>query len=626
MEKFNFNSIFKRSRCLTSNSDKIDSEKPYKILEANIQKNINNSNLILDKRIFNNYLESMYNRDNASNNYYKFFEIAQTLTEARANNNDLKFVITEFSNRVLPYVEDLNSVIESVERYTIPLDYIEFVKEEASNYLLADKILNNHKQISKRFNIENEIVSFRSKGVTHVVERCYSMIDTYNIKLYQKFNMCIEEMVYLLEKNKISYDQNELVLSILEEFLLKNPKITKDDIKGFKFSLENNRCVDSIYSAYNLITEDYNSSTINSCIKNFYKNTDKTINLYRDQLISTIENTSISDVKNSYKSLLEFTYKVYTSGLFEDEEIKEATEDIMQSVFNKCNYVSTGDDFREITRNNIMDFIDTTKVISAKIPLNSITDDLIVRRTEFKNILNDNISKCYELSNILYNKTNIKNIDFVNEDKDEVVSLQEFKIFKFNNLIRATKNLDKYIGKKVSKIRNKIVDKARRGFNKIKNILFDESGNYDKESIYSFIGEDSKVDICVYQIEMTSEKEIEEIQEELIDICQEYNFQLDKEDLDNIRCYYILNGCVAELHLKDSTKLELTEEDWKMVSISENPSSDVYIEQLGLFDACNNIAENFQLRSLDESLISLFSSNDINMNLESYDVAMDALS
>ena len=89
-------------------------------------------------------------------------------------------------------------------------------------------------------------------------------------------------------------------------------------------------------------------------------------------------------------------------------------------------------------------------------------------KIEFKNMLGNIVTdKLSDLSNSIYSKSNLKAIDYVNSDEVEEVALREFKIFKFNNIIKATVNLDKFLK---SKIRN-MLNKSRRKI-KIKTILF----------------------------------------------------------------------------------------------------------------------------------------------------------
>ena len=631
MPRLDYSSIFKRSSSLNSSTAQSkDSKRLYEIFNAEIEESINPKkvyNTILPKygtQVMNAYIDSMCDKDNASKYYYDGLKIIEKLTENEFDDKLIKEFTNSYSNRVLPYVDNLEGVIECTNRYNIPNPYRNIIIEKASNYILADKILTNHQKISKRFNIEHEVKLARIKRIDSIIENCCSMIDTYNIQSYQKFNMCIEEIVFLLEKNGIEFDEDNLVASILEYFLINNSSLSRKDLDGYLYVLRNNKCVEETVTALKILNENnFDNNNIKNTISNFLTSTNRTIPLFESNFKEIIENTSIQDIKNNYSNIVEFTRKLYFSDLFEDKKaLLEATNNVLLSVFDKCQNICTGDEYLDITRNDIFDFINTLKITSNSIPI--ITDDdSLERKGDYKELLKKSIEEFTSLTNLLYDKNNLKILEFVNEDSEETVPVQEFKIFKFNNIIKATFNLDKYLKAKGKKIN----DKIKKGIKKVKSILFDENGSIDRESIYNFIGEDNKVDICAYQIETLSEKDITEVQDELIEICNSFNNELQMDSrYSNIGVYYILNSCIAEIHVKDKTNLSLTESDINMVNIAENPSTDIYIEQLAIFDACNQLIESYELKGIDEIIVSTFSSENINMSLEAYDVAMDALS
>jgi hypothetical protein len=492
---------------------------------------------------------------------------------------------------------------------------------------LVDKIVNNHNKISKRFNIEYEIKSAKIKGLEFVVEKCCSMIDTYSFEPYQKMNMCIEEMVYLLEKNNIDYRQDELLSSILEYFLLRSANISDRDIKGYKYVMEHNQCIDDT-SASKFLFEDFDVINIKSAINNYLKINDKTPENTEAAFLDIIASTSVQDLKNNTEYLLDLLYKVYTSQLTEDL----GTNDMLQAVSNILNalvdrYEKEALENDTIYRDDIIDLIAKFERFKANISAASVYDPKLVSKMDFKNTLGFLIvNRLNDLSNSVYNKNNIKSLDYVNSEDSEEIGLKEFKIFKFNNIVKASVNLDKYLRTKLKNFINRSKNKRKLRINKIKNILFDESGRLISESIYNFIGDDNRVDICPYQIELESEEEIAEALDELSTICKEFNDELNANRMDTIRCYYLINGCIAEIHIKDCTRIALTEEEQIKASTAYKPDLDIYIEQLALFDACSKIAEDFEDKTLDEVITSTFVKENIDISLEAYDVAMDALS
>jgi ribosomal protein L18E len=277
-------------------------------------------------------------------------------------------------------------------------------------------------------------------------------------------------------------------------------------------------------------------------------------------------------------------------------------------------------------RDDIIELIAIFERLKSKINVSDINDPSVSQKIDFKNTLGYIITnRLADLSNSVYSKDNIKALNYVNSDDVEEVALREFKIFKFNNIVKATINLDKYLKTKIRNFINKSRAKSKVKMKKVKNILFDESGRYIPESIYNFIGDDNKVDICLCQIELESEEEISEALDELSSICKEFNNELNINRIDGVKSYYLINGCIAEIHLKDCTKLILTEEETAMVNSAEKPELDIYIEQLALFEACNSIAEDFDDKTLDEKIASIFI-KETDLSLEAYDVIMDIFS
>ena len=625
MNRLDFGLIFKRSSCLNSTESKIDSEKIFTMLENTQLESIKRGRIptALQNGI-DNYMNTLCNKENASQYWYRGLELIQKLNENDCYREADKLT-DQYITRVLPYVENIGGVLEFLDRYDLKEGQHEKIKSMCENLKLADKIDNNHKQICKRFNIEYEIKSAKIKGISSVVESCCSMIDTYSYEPYQKLNMSIEEIVYLFEKNNIDYTPDELLSSILEYYLLRSSSLSDRDIKGYKFVMEHNQCIDDM-SASRFLFEDFDVINIKSAINDYLKLQDKTPEITKEKFIDIINRTSIEDLKNNVEILIDFLYNLYTSQTTQDCGVKEMLDVIIEILFavvNRYNYEAMTTD--SISRDDVVELIAIFERKMAKIPISNIEDPLTMSKIEFKNMLSNIVTdKLNDLSNSIYSKGNLKAMDYVNSDEVEEVALREFKIFKFNNIIKATVNLDKFLKSKIRNMLNKSQRKIKLRTKKIKNILFDENNRLIPDSIYSFIGDDNKVDICLCQIELDSEQEISEALEELSVICKEFNNELNINRIDNVRSYYLINGCIAELHLKDSTKLILTEEEQKMVNEAYKPELDVYIDQLALFEACSTMAEGFEDKSLDEKLSSIFA-EETNFNLESYDIVMDTL-
>lgn len=627
MNRLDFGAIFKRTSSLNSTESKIDSEKVFKRLNSNKLESMREGYIPTSySNLLDEYVNSMSNTNNASNYWYRGLEIIEKLNEHGANRDARNFT-DKYISRILPYVENIGGVLEYLDRYNLTDYQRDNIQSVCEQYKLADKISNNHNQISKRFNIEYEVKSVKIKGIDSVVEKCCSMIDTYSYEPYQKLNMCIEEMVYLFEKNNIDYRSDELLSSILEYFLLRSAEISDRDIKGYKYVMEHNQCIDDT-SVSRFLFEEFDVINIKSAINNYLKTQNKTPEITESIFKDIIINTSIADLKNNIDTLLNVLYNIYNSQVCEDlgqNVMLNTISNILNTIVDRYENDAMHND--AITRDDVIELIAKFERFKSSITSFDIYDPKCVSKLDYKNTLGYIITnRLNDLVNTLYSKDNIDVLNDLNSDEVEEIALREFRIFNFNNVVKAVVNMDKYLKTKIRNFINKSKIKSKLKANKIKNILFDESGRVIPDSIFNFIGDDNKVDICLCQIELDCEEDITEALEELSVICKEFNNELNVNNINTVRSYYIINGCIAELHIKDSCKIALTEEEKKLAETSYKPELDIYIEQLALFEACSTIAEDFEDKTLDEKIASITVKENIGLTIEGYDVAMDALS
>lgn len=622
----NYSTIYKRQHCLSSklfedtkSNDRFNSL--VKVLESNPTSADGTISQSLQIYL-RSFIESMTNRDSASKYFRYPIYIMQEINkyDHRLSNQ----ILSEYTNRILPYVEDISLVSEAVNRYELSDDQYKAIAETVDSFTIADRILKNHNTISTKFpNIELECKRVNSLGLRSVIESCCRMIDTYNLESYKKMNLCIEEMNYLFAKNNVNYDKKEFTKLVTEHFLIESN--SKNEIEKFKKVLTESYCLNNEdlrrVSYLFRESEDPNyTPRIADYISNFYS-TPRTENNNIGSLVSNCLSCSFSDIKMNIDKLLWTLWDFYSINGFEnnDEELSNhihqisayitdiisssyeciCSEDI-DTIIDKFDTVETS--ISNLTRSN-NDFNYNNMIISFKQKLENVKDDIIKSR------------------DITYPEDNINAMNKVNCESSQLVPIKEFKIFKFHNLVNAAINLDKFLKVKSKKIYNSGSKKYRKVFTKVKDVLFGESTN-----IYSYIGEDNKVDITVAQYYI-DESYLTEIHSFLNEACRDFNNQLDCQGRDSIRAYYIINPGIAEVHLKESSALELQDEDYKMIKESEIPSLDVYIDTLALAETCADIVESLSESGLIniKDKLAQFHKNP-NLTLEHYAVAMEALS
>lgn len=618
-----FNTIFKRSSCLNASSDEkqIDAGKRFKLLESQL-KSVQDGrvNILTLKSSINSYIESLVDPDNANHYYrdplYLMQEINQTSKEISSQ------ILKEYTARILPYVEDLSNISESVNRYNITDEQKSSIIEAAIKYIAADRILLNHEKISKRFNISQEITKVRSRGLKPVVESCCSMIDTYTINPYAKMNLCLEEISYLLDKEGIPYSKKKLVTHVTEYFLLRSANLSPRDIKGFKTVLnENCYITEEDISEVDYIQSDlvYNRDTasIKNEIKYFLLKQTKTLEDLEDITRNSMR-SSILDITTNINKLLWLIFDVYKSSIFDNS----ATVKTIGNCFNIMLRRFEDELNRSISQEDLNRIIDQiTNFKNILVSINGDDYETISKYAVFKNLVTDFIESISVLSNISYSSYNLESLEFVNGNQFEAIPVNEFKIFKFHNLVRASMNLDKFLKYKSKQIYEKGNKKVRKVVKKIKDVLFGESTD-----IYSYIGEDNKADITVAQF-IFDEGSYSEMVQFFEEICKEFNGKLLCENIDTVKCYYyMISNEIAEIHLKEATPIIIENSDASLIRRSDYSDFDIYVEEFSNVCACMNSFDLYTESELDiESRLAGFFENE-NLTLEHYEIMMEALS
>lgn len=649
--KSRLDSITKRARCLLSES-KYDSNVVSKYYE-NICNQLDSPSYLgttlgtnqLIQRNLKSLLESLQDSNTAN----LFLEYPISLIEIFDNKHDIassKYILSEYVNNILPYVSDLSNIWETVGRYELSDDEKNTIMEAAKNYIAADRILENHRLMSKRFKLDNVSQAKVNKdGLRPTVESYCSMIDTYgDLTPYQKLNLCLEEVSYVFDKNHIEYNRKDFVNYILEYFLLTNPILTSKDKRGYrKVFSEGFYITETDKNAVEyLLNEDYEfADTIVDNIKAFLSSEDKSLEAFTNTLYACLQCADKIDLEYNFDKLLHFINNTYNADLFDPSELYSVLDhwvNRLGELLEKFSYNTDENISREFY--NKLYFACSRLVDLAEV------DDAKATFLKIRIML-------MNYMDITYTETNIVNIKFVNRDDLVGTTLTEGKVFKNKSLIRAIINLDKYLGDKCKKAVGDLKDKIENAKQKADEILFPEkekkpskvaeflkgvaNGAVDAvrkllvkendESIYyPYIGEDYKFDVTIYRMPIFDEIDYT-IHDELSDLCEEFNVQLEKQGIDTARCYYLItSNNMAEIHLKESTPIILTDEEMKLIRESSDPDTEYYLDKLCEAEAMYNIISENEI-DIEDKLFSLFSENeDITVDNEYYSTVLEALS
>lgn len=626
-----YNAILKRSRCLNSaitESTKVDSQKIFNNLNRSIEIRKNGRNADT-QQLLRSYIESMCNYDNATQHYQQIFELLENFNEVDPVVSDR--ILTEFTNRILPYVGDTDEVINALNNCNITNEQADIIYNEARMYSVADRMLKNHEQISKRFNIEKECNRIRTAGLKYFIDSCADMVDTYKLKEYQKMNLVFEECFYLLEKNGIDYDKKDMIKYVVEYFLVQNPYISNSELNNFKRAVNENYIfceqdiqeVDLLLSSN--VSEDDPYKSIEDGIRRFLVSSTKDEKSICKMVSRVMSETNKQDIIYNIENLIYLFWDLIKNKTFDnDDGIYKAMKIIDTYITGSTMLVSNNNaNIEYFTREDLDIIINKLVNIKSEILMIGNSNNMYSSAAvSFSKELNELVSRLSDTRSLLYNKANIDSIAAVNSIDVDTVPLKEFKIFKFHNLVNAAFNLNKFLKVKEKKLINSSKKAVNKFVSKTKHILFGESKEF-ADNILSYIGEDCKASICVRQYAY-EESELSELSKYLEAVCIEYNDLLLSQNMDSIKTFYNINPGIAEICVKESAIVDLTESEYDTAVRSFDNSIDIYLETFVETSNSFSIYDGFVSTPLEEQLLN-FTKFD-NFTYEHFEAALEALS
>lgn len=571
-------------------------------------------------RIFKNNISSIENASTYCTEALNIIEKLNAIDESFAD----KFA-SEFASYIVPYVDSssLNDIKERAlsERYAFSSNQKQSLVEAANNNIAADRIIANNERMCKRFYMENEITKLNTNSMESVVEKCADMIDTYSIPTYAKLNTCIEEMVYIVGKDGIKCDKGQLVKSITENFLLRYPSLSNKEINGYKKALyENCTITDEEAELAVKIFNPQDDNSITSYIDSYLISNEKDISDI-DNIIENLDVVDPIDIIYHFIFILKLIYATYKADTFtlDDENYLKLVKDL----FIKISEIAIDG---KISRDNIFSIIDKTQEYLNTLNYSSADmQDTINKISAFKDAANKGIGKLKDFCAISYSDSNVEIMQQLNHEAAEVMPLNEFKIFKFHNLVNAAFHLDRFLANKIKGFRLKNMTKKKKFIRKAKNILFGENAriDYTKFDINDYISENGRCDITVDQYYVDEADELE-ANNFLAEACKEYNHILENNGDYDTKAYYIMNPGVAEIHVEASTGIELTEDEKIEASKHIDPLFETYLNDV---EETYNLMEGYinpENRTLEETLSKCFEEND-NLTVEHYKMIMECL-
>ena len=628
--KLNFSLISKRLTCKNSSikessllqedsKNKANSEKLYTDINSMIESNNNIPNVQIQSQL-NKLLVSMYNTECASDYWYYPLDIAQKFTDKYISTQN--FIVERFCDSILPYSDSLSNIKSCLEYNDVILsdENKRLITEKVNLLSAADRIINNHNNISKRYNMESESKAYNSLGLKYLVDSVAMKIDTYaGIKPYQKMNLVIEEIYYLLNKEGKKYDTQDLVKYTLEYFLLENTFISKSDLDNFNRALVENYLLEEadlekIEPIFNVKDP---ADSISSMTVKFYTYPEKNCNNLKELVISVLHKTSKEDIVANFDKLIYFLWDLFNSSVLdgESDHISPILWEIRHYI-EACTTTTSSDIIpnKLFNKNDIATIIDKLAEIRHTLWNYRQANPMFQRRVDiFLSLLEYMGEQLISVRDMLYSDTNIENINKINSC-EESVDIKKFKTIYFTEIMNYAETLNNLISVKESK--------TKLQFTNVSSNVF--SFPVMRENFYSYIGADNKAEITLrqYMISTAVYKE-SEVVNYLDNICNECNDILAANNIDNLVCYYLTTESIAEIRLKDKRELILDEAAIKMINESYDIDSQMYIDCLEETSKYLSVAEELPDVNLEDYLLDF--SRYKTFTKEHFELALEAL-
>jgi hypothetical protein len=596
------NQIEKRRICQSSLTEGSDAGYLYNIYRNSIKHDSSR----LEQTSFD-FFKGCSTAKNANKYYGKCLSV---LEDMKDNDRLVKVLETYMAAEIVPYITNLFDLDEQVERSNLANSTVATLTEASTVNKVCQRILNNNEKISERFNFDKYIRENGRKPMEPVVLKCCSMIDTYKTPGYAKLNIALEELSYIYQKNAISYDKPKMVQLVTEYFLSRSQHIKRSELKNYQSVLQDNCCItnEDLSGVEYFLKEDFStedkedtSEKINPYDVTVTVDTEDILDVAKrklDSLINPTENP-VQTAFDVYKSSEDKTSETFSS--FIDHTLAQKTSDIISVL------PSILDWFRNFALANLLKLDDVvtfmTGLLDKSISLDHITSK---EAKELRDILQNEINKLNLFLNdedsdselfgtysrymgtlqsivdsvqqYIIDRESIDTNNALDKIKNEgaIMSLDEFKIFKFQNLITAAHKVDKALRKGSAKLTKAIKDKAVEVYSSLKNWLKEDYDlcNIESENLIECVADDGTFDHILRIYNVTDISNISEVTSAFKEFCAGMNNEFGTDS--SIRIYTECIDNIIELHICDTTTINLTEEQYEEWEHTFSESEQMY--------------------------------------------------
>lgn len=219
--------------------------------------------------------------------------------------------------------QETNNVEECFDRFI----HVAYVNEQ------CDRVLSNHQKLTKRFNLDNVVrkCPLNYQSYQDCILKICNLIETYEIPEGAKYLICLENIMYLMNRNCIPVDNSFIVETVTDYFLMSENDDCDTTIKNIKYVIENSKFfseeelsgvnylfIDEQAVIDELENEDdispIEENKIHDAFLNYKKK--RTVTLKKKQKVESLKiKKAIHDFKKSHKKSIE-SFKATISRIF----------------------------------------------------------------------------------------------------------------------------------------------------------------------------------------------------------------------------------------------------------------------------------------------------------------------
>lgn len=231
-----------------------------KVRDAKATRHLNNYKLgklkIMNTKVLNHNKDNNNAIKNAMSNKGS---VGNTLHPNRKYKYDI------YGNRI---GENKNKRQEETEKKekTVEECYDKFLEASYINDQ-CDRVLSNYSKLTRRFDLDSKVraLPINNEEISNCIYEMCEMIDGYDIPFGVKYNIALEEVLYLMNKNCVKIDNTLITESVTDYFLLSRD-CTDESLHDMKYIIENNHFFNEVdLEPISYIYKDNQDETIISC-------------------------------------------------------------------------------------------------------------------------------------------------------------------------------------------------------------------------------------------------------------------------------------------------------------------------------------------------------------------------